>query len=184
MPKQQANSADVWDLTDDMQKMAIKHTKMLLEQYKTMKGIYGGQNKVLMDAVMDFWPQETRKFFETFDIWLEQELQIFDKNVYEFVDGYSQEISELKIIAPSPDIYRQMVDEHTKLWIANYMKLKERREKINKESLESVKAVFPPAVHPILESINRWIMEQNEKMETEMLGMIRKFVSNLDKDRD
>jgi hypothetical protein len=184
MPKQQVDSTDIWDLAKGLQKIAINHTKMLLEQYKTMKGIYGGQNKVLMDAVMDFWPQETRKFFETFDIWLEQELKIFEENIYEFVDGYSQEISELKIIAPSPDIYRQMVEEHTKLWIDNYTKLEERREQINRDSLESIKVMFPPVVHPILESINQWIMGQNEKMGTELIGTIRKFVSNLGKNRD
>lgn len=175
MTKNTIENMDVWEITKDIQKMLTEHTRLLLDQYKTINGIYRWPNKVFNESIREYWPDSTKKAFEAFDTWLEQELQIFEKNIYEFVGEYTKEISELKIIAPSPDIYRQMVDEHTKLGIANYQKLNENRKQIVQESLDVMKKTVHPSVYTILETAFRWIMEQNEIMEKEILDRVKKI---------
>lgn len=184
MEDKQATVLDVWEVTQSMQKIVGNHVKLLLEQYKTMKGIYGGPNKVLMETVREFWPQGTDKFFVLFDMWLENQMQTFEKTVDESVKEYAENVSALEFKSPNTDHFLMLVGEHTKLWIDNYGKLKERREQTNQETLDAMKKLLPITVHPILDSTNRWIMEQNERVENEVIDKVKKFNFKLDAVRD
>ena len=184
MSKNQANIPDVWDIVKETQKMATNHAKLLMEQYKTMRGIYGWPNKALTDMVMEFWPNGTGKFFDAFDIWFGQEMQAFERNINESIDDYAEAIADFRYTAPNTDHYRMLVGEHTKLWMDNYKKLRERREQAARESFDALKKMLPVTVHPILETASKWITEQNERFEDQLLESIKKQVLALDADND
>jgi hypothetical protein len=175
MSKNQANIPDVWDIVKETQKMATNHAKLLMEQYKTMKGIYGWPNKMLTDLIAEYWPNGTARFFEAFDIWFEQTLKSIERNIEDYVEDYAKTISGIKFTAPNADHYRMLVGEHTKLWIENYKKLIERREQISQESLNALKKMLPIQVHPILDNANDWIMKQSEVMDREIINRVEKF---------
>jgi len=49
-----------------------------------------------------------------------------------------------------------------------------KREEEYVESFEALKKVLPAAIHPMLEVSNNWLIAQYEKIEDEMLEMIKK----------
>jgi hypothetical protein len=184
MADKQATVMDVWEITQSMQKIVSNHVKLLLDQYKVIKGIYGGPNKILMETVREFWPQGTDKFFVLFDMWLENQMQAFEKTVDESIKEYAESVTALEFMSPNTDHYLMLVGEHTKLWIENYKKLKERREQASQETLDAMKKLLPMPVHPILDNANSWIMEQNERIENEVIDKVKKFNIKLETVRE
>lgn len=184
MSKNQADISDIWDIVKETQKMAANHAKLLLDQYKTIKGIYGWPNKAFMETIMQNWPDWVQEFYKEFDKWLEGQMQLFESNIDESVRDYVKAISDLKFTTPNMNRYQMLVGEHTKLWMDNYKKLRERREQISQESLESMKKTLPAPVHPMLETANRWVMEQNERMEKEIIDRVKKFSLGLRPDEE
>ena len=184
MPKKQDGYVDVWEVTREMQRMLAGHSKLLLSQYKTIKGIYGWPNKALMDTVMEMWPNGTGKFFDIFDMWLEDQVRIFDTNMEESVADYVKTVSDLEFTAPNAEHYRMLVGEHTKLWLENYKKVRERREEANRVSLDSLKQMLPLMVHPILENAYKWLSEQNERIERQIIEQMKSLTADMESDGD
>jgi hypothetical protein len=182
MPKPKENSANVWEKTNGMHKMVANQIKLMLDQYKMMRGLYGGPNNAMMESVKAFWPQGTENYFKSFDIWLEQELQVFEKNLDGIINEYAKNIADLDFTAPNTDHYKMLVGEQSKLWLENYEKFKEQRDQMKRESLESAKKMFPAVIHPIIENTNKWFMDQNEKLELQILEQIRKYTLDLTSD--
>jgi hypothetical protein len=175
MAKNKTENNDVWVVTNETQKMLAEHTKLLLDQYKTIKGVYGWPNKMLMDIIAEYWPNGSAKFFEVFDMWLEQALKSIEKSVDDYVKDYANAVSGFKFTAPNTDHYRMLVGEHTKLWVENYRKLIEHREQLSRASLDALKQMLPFQVHPILDNANNWIMKQSEAVDREIIDRVKKF---------
>ena len=179
MPKKNGKKVDVWELTGSMQKMVAEHAKALLGQYRQIRGIFDGPNKILLDAVMEFWPQGTEKFFELFDMWLRDQMDIFEHNVDDSIKEYASRISALEFTSLGGD-YRNLAKEHTDLWIANYKKLRERRTQVSQASLDALKEMLPAMVHPILDNANRWLVMQNEILERQLIARVKESLLELD----
>jgi hypothetical protein len=184
MAKNKTENNDVWVVTNETQKMLAEHTKLLLDQYKTIKGVYGWPNKILMDLIAEYWPNGSAKFFEVFDMWLEQALKSIDKSIDDYVEDYAKTVSGLKFTSPNADHYRMLVGEHTKLWIENYRKLIERREQLSRASLDTLKQILPLQIHPILGNANDWILKQSEAMDREIIDQVKKFSLGLRSDEE
>lgn len=184
MAKNKSENNDVWVVTNQTQKMIAEHVRLLMDQYKTIKGVYGWPNKMLMDLIADYWPDGTAKFFEAFDMWLEHELRIFEKNIDDYVEEYARSITDIKFTAPNTDHYRMLVGEHTKLWMENYKKLIEHRQQVSKASLDALKQMLPVQIHPILDNANDWIIKQSEAMDREIIDRVKKFSSAQESDED
>jgi hypothetical protein len=182
MTEKKQKEMDIWGIIKDMQKITTDHMKLMLDQYKEIRGIYGKPNKNLMDTVTEQVPESSQKFYELFNMWLEDQLSFFEKNIDEMLREYADSISTFEYFAPSTYKYRMLVDEHTKLWIENYQKLKERRNWVNKESLASLKKMLPETVHPILDYASKWLEEQNERMDKEIIERVKKYSQNIDTD--
>ena len=175
MTDNENNGFDVWGFNNEMQKITANHVKLLMEQYKTVKGIYGFPNKAFMETITQNWPDWVQEFYREFDKWLESQMKLFEDNIGESVRDYVKAISDLKFTTPNMNRYQMLVDEHIKLWIENCKKIRERREQINQESLESMKKTLPAPVHPMLETAYKWVMEQNENTEKEIIERVKKF---------
>lgn len=180
MAQKQDTMMDVWEVTQGMHKILTNHVRLLLEQYKTMKGLYGG-NKALVDAAKDFWPKGTEKFFAMFDVWLENQLETFERSVDDSVKDYAESISALEFQSPNTNHFQMLVGEHTRLWIDNYQKLRERREQTSLEAVDAMKKLLPAMIHPVIDNTNRWMQEQNQRIERELLERIKKFNIQVEK---
>jgi hypothetical protein len=183
MKDKQATVMDVWEITQSMQKIVGNHVKLLLDQYKVIKGIYGGPNNVLMESVKQFWPQGSDRFFTLFDMWLENQMGMFEKTIDESIKEYAENVTALEFSSPNTDHYLMLVGEHTKLWIENFKKLRKSREQNNEETIDAMKKLLPAAVHPIIENTNKWITEQNERIEDEIIENIKKYNLKLESSR-
>ena len=184
MSKNQENMPDVGEIVKATQTMAMDHAKLFIEQYKTMKGIYGWPNKAFMDSIRQNWPEWAQEFFKKFDIWVEDQMKSFEENTGGSIKDYAKNIMDLKFTAPNMNRYRVLVDEHTKLWIENYEKLMERREQTNQEWFENLKKTLPSPIYPILETAYNWVMEQNTRMEKEIIERVKKLSLDLEPDEE
>lgn len=165
----------MWVVTNETQKMLAEHTKLLLGQYKTIRGVYGWPNKMLMELIEEYWPDGAAKFFDAFDMWLEQALNFIEKGIDDYVAEYAKAVSDIKFSAPNTDHYKMLVNEHTKLWLENYGRLIERREQVSYASLAALKQMLPAQIHPILDNANDWLMRQSEAMDMEIINRVKQF---------
>jgi hypothetical protein len=169
------SSPDIWEITRRMHNIIDEYTKLIISQYKAIRGFWGSSTKTMMDTIGDFIPDDMRHFFETFDMWLDGEMQVFAKYLEESLDEYAKLVSSLEFTAPDTERYKRLLEQHTGLWVENYLRLKEQREQVSLQSLEAVKTMFTPAVHPVLDIAFRWIAEQNDRLEEAILDKIKRY---------
>lgn len=173
MAETENNIFDVWEFNKEMRKITTSHVMMLMDQYKTLKGIYGVPDKNLDETVMDYLPKGSSQFFQMFNFWIQAQMKLFEILIEEAIKDYTHGVEALEFRAQNKERFMMLLNEHARLWTENYKKLRERREEMYNASLDTIKKMLPEPVHPMLDNANRWLMEQYGKLENEMLERIK-----------
>jgi hypothetical protein len=174
MAEKENNLFDVWEFNKEMRKITADHVMLLMDQFKTLRGIYGVPDKNLNETVKDYLPKSSSQFFQIFNFWVQEQVKLFETLIQEAIKDYTRGVKALEFRAQNKDRLMMLLDEHAKLWTQNYKKLRERREDIYNASLDSIKKMLPVPVHPMLDNANRWLMEQYKRLEDEMIERIKR----------
>lgn len=162
---------DVWALGRQMQKIMANHAQLLLEQYRTLQGLYGGPNISL--GAGDMWPKGSEQAREAFEKWARAQMGSFTDTLRDSLKEYIEDAHDLEVSAPSVNRYLEMLREHTRLWIENYEKLRIRRDKAYMESFETLKASVPEQFRPYIDKAHQWLITQYEMMEEQLLQRLK-----------
>ena len=165
---------DVWEFNKEMQKIISNHVLLLMEQYKTMYGIYGSSDKNINITKIDYWPQGYSQYRETYNLWMQGQIKLFESLIEEAIKDYTRGVEALEFRAQNKNRFQMLLKEHAKLWTENYERLRDKRKEIYTASLDALKKMLPEPVHSVLDNTNKWLMEQYEKLEDEMIEKIKK----------
>jgi len=77
MPDETTELFDVWNFSREMQKVMGNHLNLLMQQYRIILGIYGGNDNTFREAMLKYWPRSS-EYYEVFDRWIERQANILE----------------------------------------------------------------------------------------------------------